>query len=350
MMAPPRGTRLPIAAAGRLVGRMLERRRRVAHGRQTLEQVLARLPDNAPPGGWQVDGGRAASGTRVVFRIVGGDRPALIAKIGYADADRRGLRTGAGVLGALGADPRLAGWRVVVPSLVASGELGDATYVVETAMPGTTPTPRDAESRRRLADEAADLVGGLHRATAEPVADTGALVEDWVRAPLRAIVAACGDAAVSGAAREHAARIEADLDAALARGPVTSSLVHGDFWPGNLLEADGRLTAILDWDSSIRSTASVDLVHLLLHLRRGTESRSIGETAAEVLSVRRWDGHETAILGRGERNALDDRSAILLWWVRFVAGNLERHPDAAATPRWLARNVSVVLDAAGASA
>lgn len=46
------------------------------------------------------------------------------------------------------------------------------------------------------------------------------------------------------ALREHLARC---TDSAYLDRPV---LLHGDFWPGNLLWRDGRLTAILDWEDA----------------------------------------------------------------------------------------------------
>lgn len=340
--------RSPIAAAGRCVARALERRRRVARGRQTLEGVLARLPGPGPAAGWRINGGHAASGSRVVFRVSGGDRPALVVKIGYTEADRRSLHAGARTLGTLSADTRLSGWRTVVPVLVADGELADAAYVVEEALPGAQPTWPDDPSRRRLAERAAELIGELHRATAEPMAGE-ALAEAWVGAPLRAIAEALEAADDPHRVCDRAGRLGTELSVALATSARSTSLVHGDYWPGNLLEADGRLTGVVDWDSAHRGPASVDLVHLLLHLRRGSGARSIGETAADVLVAQPWDDAESAVLARAASGSLDARATVLLWWLDFAAGNLARIPQAATSATWLARNVAVVLDAAEAT-
>jgi aminoglycoside phosphotransferase (APT) family kinase protein len=231
---------------------------------------------------------------------------------------------------------------------VAEGELAAAAYVVEEALPGAQPTWQDEASRRRLAEGAAELIGGLHRATAEPMV-AEALVEAWVRAPIRAIVEALEAAGDPHGARERANRLGNEISLALAANALGASLLHGDFWPGNLLEADGRITALVDWDSAHRGPASVDLVHLLLHLRRGSGARSIGETAADVLVAHPWDEDETAVLASAASSSLDARATVLLWWLDFAAGNLARIPHAAASPPWLARNVAVVLDAAEAT-
>lgn len=54
----------------------------------------------------------------------------------------------------------------------------------------------------------------------------------------------------------------ADLAAVLAGiGPYTGSpvLLHGDFWPGNLLWRDGRLAAVLDWEDATIGDPLVDV-------------------------------------------------------------------------------------------
>jgi Ser/Thr protein kinase RdoA (MazF antagonist) len=341
------GRRTPIAAAGRLVARALERRRRVARGRQTLEEVLPRLPGVRPAGGWRVDGGHAASGSRVVFRVAGGDRP-LIVKLAYHDVDRRSLRAGARALADLAADARLSGWRAVIPDLAAEGELPAATWVAELALPGVQPTWAGEASRRDLAARAAELIGGLHRATAERVEVDDGVVDAWVRTPVAAILDAPGAAGLPENTRERVTRVADELAPVVARSSRTASLVHGDFWPGNLLEDEGRLSGLVDWDALHRGPASVDLVHLLLHLRRGSGAGSIGDTAAEALTGRPWDAHEAAILAAAQPD-LDARATLLLWWLDFAAGNLVRIPQSAGSARWLLRNVAVVVDAAEAS-
>lgn len=72
------------------------------------------------------------------------------------------------------------------------------------------------------------------------------------------------------AAPEDAAR-EASLRAALAaHGPLPASgspvLLHGDFWPGNLLWHDGRLAAVLDWEDAGLGDPLVDLAQARLEM------------------------------------------------------------------------------------
>ena len=49
------------------------------------------------------------------------------------------------------------------------------------------------------------------------------------------------------------------LPDALEVGPC---LVHNDFSPGNILTADGRLTAIIDWDNAVVDASALDFVKM----------------------------------------------------------------------------------------
>ncbi len=43
---------------------------------------------------------------------------------------------------------------------------------------------------------------------------------------------------------------------------VTACLLHNDFSPGNILVADGRLTAIIDWDNAVVDAPALDFVKM----------------------------------------------------------------------------------------
>ncbi len=58
------------------------------------------------------------------------------------------------------------------------------------------------------------------------------------------------------ALRRHAAVLE--------RAP--SRLIHSDFWPGNTIWAEGRLTGIIDWGSAARGNPAYDVAYLRLDL------------------------------------------------------------------------------------
>ncbi len=75
---------------------------------------------------------------------------------------------------------------------------------------------------------------------------------------------------------EHLPEDQGALRAALARAPAREArrtLVHGDFWPGNLLWRDGRLLAVLDWEDVAVGDPVSDLAccHLELRYKHGLE-------------------------------------------------------------------------------
>jgi aminoglycoside phosphotransferase (APT) family kinase protein len=79
---------------------------------------------------------------------------------------------------------------------------------------------------------------------------------------------------------EKIAERPAHLDASLAEGRIrdaleaawplvqhgTPTLLHGDYWPGNLLWKDGRLVAILDWEDAARGDPLADVANSRLEI------------------------------------------------------------------------------------
>ncbi len=74
---------------------------------------------------------------------------------------------------------------------------------------------------------------------------------------------------------ESAAAEDADLEARLRAAlrphwPLASGapsvLLHGDFWPGNLLWREGRVAALLDWEDAGLGDPRLDLAHARLEL------------------------------------------------------------------------------------
>jgi aminoglycoside phosphotransferase (APT) family kinase protein len=58
----------------------------------------------------------------------------------------------------------------------------------------------------------------------------------------------------------HEAAVRAALQSAWPPSPVNQPvLLHGDFWPGNVLWRDGRLTGIIDWEDAVFGDPLADL-------------------------------------------------------------------------------------------
>lgn len=124
--------------------------------------------------------------------------------------------------------------------------------VVTTAVPGTPMTT--------------SYFRGRHRRSPARVAADFAAVDNWLSSFRRATAGEPSalemDGGVTDRLRQRFAgedRLEADLDrlaeihATLRRETVPRTAVHGDFWFGNLLLADGQVTGVVDWEAGVPS-------------------------------------------------------------------------------------------------
>lgn len=84
--------------------------------------------------------------------------------------------------------------------------------------------------------------------------------ETWLRRQVETSVA--GASALSGSLDRQTAlwlsRFVDDLPDLLGE-EMTPALVHGDFWPENMLKRQSRLVGVLDWEAAAIGDASVDL-------------------------------------------------------------------------------------------
>jgi len=61
-------------------------------------------------------------------------------------------------------------------------------------------------------------------------------------------------------------RIRAALDAATPEPANRPALLHGDYWPGNILWRDGRLAAVIDWEDAALGDPLADLGNARLEI------------------------------------------------------------------------------------
>jgi aminoglycoside phosphotransferase (APT) family kinase protein len=226
----------------------------------------------------------------------GADRPAFVVKVPTSDVAARSVEREAARLTELAdlADlADLAGGELgavsgTVPRVVALLEHLGRTVLVTTALPGRS------------------MLAGYHswRHTARrgSVAADFAAAGAWLSAFHLAVDARrtepMGPVAEAIRARfggregvaEDAARAE-DLRRRLAGFPVPAGVVHGDFWPGNLLVRDGAVSGVIDWEMArLDGPATADLARFVtaysLYLDRHTRPG------------RRVPGHEGLRAGR----------------------------------------------------
>jgi aminoglycoside phosphotransferase (APT) family kinase protein len=75
------------------------------------------------------------------------------------------------------------------------------------------------------------------------------------------------------------------------------ALLHGDYWPGNILWQDGRLVAIVDWEDAARGDPLADLANSRLEVlwAFGIEAMRLfthhyrATTALDVANLPYWD-------------------------------------------------------------
>lgn len=79
------------------------------------------------------------------------------------------------------------------------------------------------------------------------------------------------------------------------RNPVV--LLHGDFWPGNILWRDGRLAAVIDWEDAAVGDPLADLANARLELlcAFGADAMQVfteqyqAQAAVDVTALPHWD-------------------------------------------------------------
>jgi aminoglycoside phosphotransferase (APT) family kinase protein len=288
---------LPLTAGLRVVGRTSGSRR--ADAGDITARTLTELIDEV--------GGRVAclavsrdpnAKLTILLFPPGQGRPAYVAKVPTTDAAARSVEREAARL----ADIAALECGPAVPRIAGHVEHLGHPVLVTTAQPGRSMLAayHAWHHTARPASVAADYaaagtwLGALHRSTATGTVSLGSALDGVADA----ISARFGRGAVADIASLGA------LHGRLAGHRVPAGVVHGDFWPGNLLIAGGRIRGVIDWEMSRRSGDSTrDLARFVVaysmyldrHTRAG--SRVHGHTG---LRAGRWGaGVEYAMNGTG---------------------------------------------------
>jgi aminoglycoside phosphotransferase (APT) family kinase protein len=234
----------------------------------------------------------------------GATRPAYVAKVPTTDAAARSVEREAEQLAEVGSRA-LGPVSTTIPKVVATVEHLGRPVLIMTAMPGQSMLAayhswRHTARRTTVAADfaaAGGWLGGLHSAVA------------WSG---HASLAQLLDGVPDAISRRFGRQPEADADQAdlagllgrLAEHRTPQSVVHGDFWPGNLLIEPGRVLGVIDWESArLVGTPAHDLARFVtsysLYLDRHTRP---GHRVAGHPGLRadRWGaGVEYAIDGAG---------------------------------------------------
>ena len=240
----------------------------------------------------------------ILLFLPGATRPAYVAKVPTTDVAARSVEREAEQLAEVGRRA-LGPVSTTIPKVVATVEHLGRPVLVMTAMPGQSMLAAYHSWRHtaRFKEVAADFaaagswLAGLQGATAGGEHVSLAQLLDGV-----------ADVISRRFGSEPGA--DADLaDLAGLRGRLADyltppSVVHGDFWPGNLLVGSGRVLGVIDWESArLGGTPACDLARFVtsysLYLDRHTRPghRVSGHPG---LRADRWGaGVEYAIGGAG---------------------------------------------------
>jgi aminoglycoside phosphotransferase (APT) family kinase protein len=163
-----------------------------------------------------------------------------------------------------------------------SGTLFPTPYLVIEFMEGATDlAPADLPAYlRRLTTSLAQI-----HTLAEAPRDLAFLPRqaDWLTAKLRRRPVVLDESLDEG-------RIRAALEAGwprVARNPLV--LVHGDFWPGNILWQGDRLAAILDWETACLGDPLADLGNARLEILFFFGPEAMQAFTEQYLALTAWD-------------------------------------------------------------
>ena len=240
------------------------------------------LLGGASAGGWRLGEPLDGRGYASVFAVRHGrDSPALL-KATDTDRGRAELQREVDTLAALHADARLDGWSDLVPRTLATGDVGDVHFVLESRLPGSDvrTLPAGAE-RDRMVNRALDAIVELQSRTADvrPVGDDE--IGRWVRGP-----AAHVRAALPRKMRSVLDRVEDELVDALRHRQVARGWVHGDFNAANVLVDRGRVSGIVDWDTADPDSPVVIDAAMLLLWQNDSRGPELGQQVLDGLAAR----------------------------------------------------------------
>lgn len=259
--------------------------------RSLIDRVIAGLdPDGEVVEAIELVGGVSADVLRVTYRDgTGAVRPVVLRRLGGATFKEHGRETVAvehDVLAALA----VRGFAVARPLHLHRDDAKSSPVLVLEWVEGSTDVA--ADELPRALGQMADFRARLHDVDPDELDVAGI---ERLEDPRIAIVAHLPDDAVGDAVR-----------AVLAVGSVPapggpSAIVHGDFWPGNVLWSAGQLCAVIDWEDVRIGDPLADLACARVELRC-----AFGEHAQDDFTSR----YLRARVDRGGAPAID---ALPLW-------------------------------------
>ena len=320
----------------------------------TLRPILAALKRRQAGGpSWVVTGHLRTLNDVLVSSVAPVGRPALaLLKRPTTDAGERAIRRQEVILRELRRQPGLDGWTRAVPSVLASGQAGGRSFLVEKMLPGVSADKllRNGGDQQAVITAAEAAIDPLHRGTGMTWRLDEQLLGTLIDEPLERLRPAVTGRSKLAAAETALEPLRGELRAGLTGRTVRTGWVHGDLCPGNLLvAADGSGPAgLVDWEQSQPvGLPELDRLQLLLTTRMAVRRQELGEVVTDLLRDESWEEAERSltegIASNGSAPAIPTRTWLLLAWLHHVAGNVGKSERYARSRVWVRRNVDPVL-------
>jgi Phosphotransferase enzyme family len=245
-------------------------------------------------------------------------------------------------------------WRALIPCLVPSNDRS-GTRPVESDRQGITLA--DALARRphhleELTAAALAAIAPLHRQTATLiVVDDVCLLRRWVGQPLAGLTEMCQRTDPDLVPTLD--RLRKVLREALIGRRMPTCWTHGHYTPGNVrLDVQDSVIGIEDWNwARPAQLALIDEYLMILTASREVEQAELGAIVAARLQSGGLSDRERNALGATHNRLdaysencepIDERTAILLTWLRYAADQLRKHVTPSKVSSWAA-DVAPVL-------
>lgn len=269
-------------------------------------------------------------------------------KLADSASGRRRLRRETEMLRELASEPALDWLERYCPRIMAAGNHQGHAYLLLSRVDGEPALShlRGIEPRDRFLTEAGALLDRVRRATGADVVLGEAELQSMIDLPAARAISLFG-AAGDGRMVARLVAVREEVRARMSGVALSRSLIHGDFWPSNLLldPATGSISGIIDWESGERRGLPIhDALHLVLYTRKLVAHSQLGWEVRRALEGAPWSEAERAVLAPATPRTVELQPLLLLYWLRQIAVNLDRQPDRTRQKRWRRENIEVVLE------